>query len=739
MKHLKIEVDGNGIATVTWDMQDHSMNVFSEESILEYANIVQQIKNDTNIRGAIITSAKKEFIAGADINLIQQMAKTANSKEAAAAAQEVFDQVYFVQKTFRDLETCGKPIASAIPGLALGGGFEAILATHYKVAVDDSSIKFGLPECKLGIMPGWGGTQRTVRLVGVMAAAPIIMEGRLINPQKAKKLGLINELCERGQEVEKARTWVLSQLDEGDQVRAARAEGDKKITASFEPAWDKKGFKLPGGDVYSPQGFPIFMGASPLIRKTTYGLYDAQKAILSAVYEGVQVPMDTALKIEVRYFTKLVCNPQSRNMSRTFFISKQALEKGARRPGNIEAQPVMKLGVLGGGGFMGAGIANVSAQAGIQVVVLDQTEEAAAKAKAHAEKNLTASVAKGKMTEEKARSILSRITTTANYAALSECDLVVEAVFEDPTIKRSVTQNAEAHLRDSAFFATNTSTIPITSLAENSRDPEKYIGIHFFSPVEKMPLVEIIKGRKTGQAAVAKAYDYVRQLRKTPILVNDARFFYANRCVLRYLEESHFMLSEGVKPALIENAAKMIGMPVGPLSLADETALDLGVKIRNATKAALGAAYKANPAEPQLDRMVLELGRLGRKSSSGFYDYPADGKKKLWPGLSDLFPVTDKQPAVEELKMRFLNIQSLEALRAIEEGVVTDVREADIGAIMGWGFAPWSGGPISYIDTLGSKKFMEECIALAEKFGERFKAPELLQQSALNNRSFYVN
>ncbi len=738
MANITLNVDENGIAVITWDMQDQSMNVFSEGTLGEYIALIDQVCSDDNIRGIIVTSAKKEFIAGADIKMIEAMAAQANDLPQQEAAKLIFDNVYAVQQAFRKLETCGKPVAAALPGLALGGGLEAALACHHRVVVDDDSIKLGLPESKLGIMPGWGGTQRVVRLVGVMAAAPIILEGRFLTPKKAHKLGLVNDLCAAGEELETARQWVATNIEEGDTVRKARAEGDKKITASFEPPWDQKGFKLPGGDVYSAQGFPIFMGASAAVRKATYGLYESQKAILSAVYEGVQVPMDAALKIEVRYFTKLMCGPQARNMSRTFFISKQALEKGARRPDTIEKQPVKKLGVLGGGGFMGAGIANVAAQAGIEVIVLDQTEEGAAKAKAHAEKDLTARVQKGRMDAKTATKTLSLISTSSDYAALADCDLIVEAVFEDPAVKKSVTENAEAHLPEGAIFATNTSTIPITTLAENSKRPEQYIGIHFFSPVEKMPLVEIIKGAKTGDAAIAKAYDFVRQIRKTPILVNDARFFYANRCVLRYVEESHYMLAEGVKPALIENAAKMIGMPVGPLSLADETALDLGVKIRNTTKAAMGDKYVANPAEENLDKMVLEMGRLGRKSASGFYDYPEGARKKLWPGLAELFPVAKQQPDVETLKKRFLTIQALEALRALEDYVFTDVREADVGAIMGWGFAPWSGGPISYIDTLGPKAFLQDCETLTAEFGERFKAPETLNKAASNDQTFYA-
>ncbi len=738
MQNLTSAIDENGIATITWDMQEQSMNVFSEASTEQYIELIDQLCDDENVRGILITSAKPEFIAGADIKMIEAMAAKVSTLPKVEAAKHVFDKVYRVQTAFRKLEKCGKPVASALSGLALGGGFEAALATHYRVVANDDKIKLGLPESKLGIMPGWGGTQRVVRLVGVMAAAPIILEGRLISPQKALKSGLIHETCEPGKEIEIAKAWIMKHLEEGDQLRATRATGDKKITGSFEAPWDQKGFKLPGGDVYSAAGFPIFMGASAMVRKLTYGLYESQKAILSAVYEGMQVPMDAALKIEVRYFTKLMCGPQARNMSRTFFISKQALEKGARRPETVEPQPVKKLGVLGGGGFMGAGIANISAGAGIEVVVIDQTDEAAAKAKAHAEKDLMKRVEKGRLTMDQAEKTLARITTTSDYSALKDVDLIVEAVFEDPAIKKSVTENAEAHIGETTIFATNTSTIPISALAENSIRPEQYIGIHFFSPVEKMPLVEIIKGNKTGDEAIAKAYDFVRQIKKTPILVNDARFFYANRCVLRYVEESHFMLAEGVKPALIENAAKMIGMPVGPLSLADETALDLGLKIRNTTKAAMGEKYKPNPAEENLDKMVLELGRLGRKSASGFYDYPKDGRKKLWPGLSELFPVSEKQPDVEQLKKRFLTIQALEALRAIEDDVVTDVREADVGAIMGWGFAPWSGGPISYIDTIGAKAFLDDCETLSHQHGERFAPPEILKKASSSNQSFYT-
>ncbi|MEE9589566.1 MAG: 3-hydroxyacyl-CoA dehydrogenase family protein, partial [Hyphomicrobiaceae bacterium] len=409
----------------------------------------------------------------------------------------------------------------------------------------------------------------------------------------------------------------------------------------------------------------------------------------------------------------------------------------ARRPKGVPDMAVKKLGVLGGGGFMGSGIAHVSAAAGIEVVALDRDEEAAARARTHAERQLQARVAKGRMSDEAARQILDRITTTTDYAKLEGCDLIIEAVFEAPDTKKQVTQSTEQVISESAVFASNTSTIPITDLAKNSIRPGQFIGIHFFSPVEKMPLVEIIKGEQTGDEALAKALDYVRQIRKTPIVVNDARYFYANRCFIRYLEEAHHMLAEGVKPALIENSARMIGMPIGPLALNDETALDLGQRIRHATKAALGAAYEEHPAEAGLDRMVDELGRLGRKAKKGFYDYPENGKKRLWPGLAEIYPLAQPQPAVEELKLRYLTIQAIEAVRALAENVVTDVREADIGAIFGWGFAPWSGGPISYIDTRGPAQVIADCEVLADTFGERFEVPALLRDIADKGETFY--
>ncbi|MGD9786147.1 MAG: 3-hydroxyacyl-CoA dehydrogenase NAD-binding domain-containing protein [Hyphomicrobiaceae bacterium] len=730
-------IDGDGVAVLTWDMPGRSMNVLSEASIRDFAAAVQSAVADDAVRGIVITSGKKDFIAGADLTMLAAWAREVADLPASDKARRIYERIMTLQRLLRQVETCGKPVAAALPGTALGGGLEVALAAHHRVVADNDKVQLGLPEVQLGLMPGAGGTQRVARLVGVMAAAPIIMEGKPMSPRDALKAGIVHAVVPTAEVLPTAKAWVLANVAEAERVRAARAGGDKKAVPAFAPPWDQPKFKIPGGGPQTPTGFPVFMGASAMIRKSSFGLYEAPKAILAAVYEGLQVPFDTALGIETGYFAKLVLGPQSRNMIRSLFVSKQALEKGAHRPHGVLDMPVKKLGVLGGGGFMGAGIAYVAAAAGIDVVVLDQTEEAAAKARAQAERILKPRVAKGRTSEAAAAAILARIHTTADYAMLAGADLCIEAVFEHPDVKKQVIAAAEQHLGSTAVFASNTSTLPIDSLAKFSKRPERFVGIHFFSPVEKMPLVEIIKGRQTGDEALAKALDFVRQLRKTPIVVNDARFFYANRLVLRFIEEAHHMLAEGVTPALIENAARMVGMPVGPLALNDETALDLGVKITHATRAALGDAYVPNPAEARIEDMVVKLGRLGRKAGKGFYDYPENGRKRLWPGLAELFPVAAEQPDIEELKSRFLTVQAVEAVRTLEDGVVTDVREIDVGAIFGWGFAPWTGGPISLIDTMGAAAFLAECRRLQAKYGERYAPPRLLVEIAASGATFY--
>jgi 3-hydroxyacyl-CoA dehydrogenase/enoyl-CoA hydratase/3-hydroxybutyryl-CoA epimerase len=610
----------------------------------------------------------------------------------------------------------GKPVAAALPGTAVGIGLEIPLACHRIFVRDDPKAKIGLPEILVGIFPGGGGTTRLVRKLGAMAASPLLLEGKLLSPAKAKSAGVVDEVVE--DPLAAARAWVL-----------------EAKPADLVKPWDAKGYKMPGGAPYHPAGFMTFVGASAMVHGRTQGVYPAAKALLSAVYEGALVPFDTALRIEARWFTDVLMNPSSAAMIRSLFLNKEALEKGANRP-DVPDQRVAKLGVLGAG-MMGAGIAYVGANAGMEVVLIDQAQEAADRGRGHAEGLLDKGIKRRKVTEEKKAEVLGRITATTDYAALDGCDLVVEAVFEDPRIKADVTALAEAALPEDCIFATNTSTLPISELARASKRPEQFIGIHFFSPVDKMMLVEIIRGQETGERAVAKALDFVRQLRKTPIVVNDARFFYANRCIIPYINEGIRMVGEGVSPALVENAAKLVGMPLGPLQLVDETSLDLGAKIAKATREAMGDAYPDGPVDEVVLPMV-DAGRLGRKSNAGFYDYDEKGSRTgLWTGLGDAHPAASIQPGLTEVQHRLLLAQSLEAVRAFEAGVLTDIREGDVGAILGWGFAPWSGGPFSWLDMIGAPFAVETAERLAAEHGDRFEPPALLRELARANETFY--
>ena len=611
----------------------------------------------------------------------------------------------------------GKPIACALTGTALGIGYELALATHRIFCAENPRAKIGLPEIKVGLFPGAGGTTRIVRKLGAMAAAPVLLEGRLSDPNAAIGMGLIDEIV--ADPLAAAREWVLNAKD-----------------ADLVKPWDAKGYRMPGGAPYHPAGFMTFVGASAMVHGRTQGVYPAAKALLAAVYEGALVPFDTALRIEARHFVSLLLNPSSSAMIRSLFVSKQALEKGANRP-DAPDQTVRKVGVLGAG-MMGGGIALVSALAGIDVVLVDRTQDDADRGKGYAESYMDKGIQRRKATPEKKAEVEGRILPTTDLNALADCDLIVEAVFEDPDVKAGIIREAEAVIPKDCIFATNTSTLPITDLAEASARPDQFIGIHFFSPVERMMLVEIIKGKGTGDRAVAKALDYARQIGKTPIVVNDARFFYANRCVIPYINEGVRMVGEGVEPALIEHAAQMMGFPVGPLQLNDETSIDLGVKIAKATKAALGNAYDAGPADEVLF-WLFDEGRLGRKAKAGYYEYDDSGKRiGIWQGLRDKFGTAGtEQPELQDMQNRLMMVQALEAVRALEENVLTDIREGDVGAILGWGFAPWSGGPLSWLDMIGAAQAVDICEGLAARHGSRFQAPALLKDIAKKGDSFY--
>ena len=718
-------VDDDGVATIAWDLPGKSMNVMTLDGLAELEAAVDKALADEAVKGVILTSAKTDFAGGMDLNVL-------GGGLAGAAddpTQAIFDFVMRMHALLRRIELAGmdfktkkggKPFVWANPGTAAGIGLEIGLACHRRIVADNPKAKVGLPEILVGLFPGAGGTIRVSRMLGAMAAAPILLEGKMMAPAKAKGAGLVDEVVPGDELLARAKAWALEAKD-----------------ADLVKPWDARGYKMPGGAPYHPAGFQTFVGASAMIHGKTQGVYPAAKALLAAVYEGALVDFDSALRIEARWFTKVLSIPSTRGMIRSLFLNKGALEKGAVRPAGVPDLSVKKVGVLGGGGFMGAGIGFVSAQAGIEVVLLDRDAEAAGKGVAHIEGLLDDGLKKKRVTEEKKAQILGRVTATADYADLKGCDLVVEAVFEDPGVKATVTKAAEAELAEDAIFATNTSTLPISELAKASRNAENFVGIHFFSPVHKMLLVEIIKGKDTGDAAVAKALDFVRQIRKTPIVVNDARFFYANRCIIPYINEGVRMVTEGVEPALIENAAKQMGMPLGPLQLTDETALDLGQKIAKATKAAMGDAYPENPGDDVIDFMVGE-GRLGRKANAGFYAYNEKGRREgIWEGLRAKFPVAGDQPDVVEVQHRLMMAQTLEAVRALEEGVLMDIREGDVGAILGWGFAPWSGGPLSWLDILGADRAVEICDGLTEKFGPRFTTPALLREMAEKGESFY--
>jgi 3-hydroxyacyl-CoA dehydrogenase/enoyl-CoA hydratase/3-hydroxybutyryl-CoA epimerase len=722
-QNFTLEVDADGIAVVTWNVPGRSMNVIDAKVMEELAAIVEKVAADSAIKGAVLTSGKDAFCAGADLSMLETQsrafAELKKSHGAEAANKHPFEESRKLSQIARRMETCGKPWVAALNGTAMGGGFELALACHRRVAADNDKTRLGLPEIKVGLFPGGGGTQRIARMLQPADALQFLLKGEQLRISRAKAMKLVDDVVPMAELVQKSKDWI-------------NAGGTAKAP------WDNDGFKLPGGPVYSKNGMMTFTPANALYRRETYDNYPAARAILQVVYEGLQLPMDQALRVESRYFAKILRSPEAAAMIRSLFVSMQELNKGARRPSAVPQKPVKKIGILGAG-FMGAGIAYVSAQAGIEVVLIDRDQEAADRGKAHSQKLITDQINRGRATSADRDALLSRITATPDYADLKDCDLIIEAVFEDRKIKEEVTAKAQAVIGKGAILGSNTSTLPITSLAKNFKDQSRFIGIHFFSPVDRMMLVEIILGKKTGDAALALALDYVRAIRKTPIVVNDSRGFYTSRVVGTYIREGQIMLAEGVPAAMIENVGRMAGMPVGPLSLTDEVAVDLALKIVKATAADLGEKAIDPRQKALLEELVEKRGRYGRKNGKGFYDYPQSGPKRLWPGLADLQP-TKLDPDtvdVDELKHRLLAIQALETARCVEEGVVTDVREADVGSILGFGFAPFTGGTISYIDGMGAKAFVEMCNKLAKKYGNRFKPNKLLREMAASGDSFY--
>jgi 3-hydroxyacyl-CoA dehydrogenase/enoyl-CoA hydratase/3-hydroxybutyryl-CoA epimerase len=706
-------LDSDGLCTLTLDQPGRSNNLIDEAFVNELGAHIDWLASAdaAGVRGVLLCSGKPSFIVGADLFALRGFCDAAPSMPAG----EVVSILSVLTRQLRRLETLGKPVACALEGPALGGGYELALACHWRVMSDDPRAQVGLPEVQVGLLPGGGGTQRLPRLIGIAAALPLLLEGRSLKADEALRRGLVDEVAPAAEVQARARAWLLSDR------------------ASAVARWDAKGYKFPGGGgAMDPRSVQTFVGAGAMTFARTLGNYPAAQAILCAVFEGSVVGFDRALEIETGYFAHLFREGTARRMIRTLFINKGQADKLVRRPPGVPATRFTRIGVLGAG-MMGAGIACVAAQAGVEVVLIDRTAEDAARGKAFTAQQLAKAQARGRITAPEADAVLARITATTEYAGLAGAQLVIEAVFEDREVKAEVTRRAEAVMAADAVFASNTSTLPITGLAGASNRPGRFVGIHFFSPVEKMPLVEVIRGERTADPALAVALDLVKLLGKTPIVVNDGRGFYTTRFVSAYILEGQAMLLEGVPPALIEHAGRQAGMPVGPLALADEVALDLSYRIRQQWRKDLGAQYVQHPGEPVNDVMVVDQQRFGRKNGKGFYDYPADGgRKRLWPGLAQLFPPAPAGhvPEIETLKQRLLAVQALEAVRCLESGVLTHADDGDVGAIFGLGFAPFTGGPFSLIETVGVGTFVEHCRAFARAHGARYAPPALLVHMA---------
>ncbi|HEY9773070.1 MAG TPA: 3-hydroxyacyl-CoA dehydrogenase NAD-binding domain-containing protein [Planktothrix sp.] len=709
MSSIKSTIDNDGIAILTWDCPDSSVNKINEQSFADFKAAFKAAVENDKVKGIVITSAKSDFIAGADLAILQKLRDM--------APKDVFAKVMEFHELFRFMETCKKPVVAAMVGSALGGGLELALACHYRVAANNPKLRIGLPEVTFGLFPGAGGTQRLPRLVKLQDALLLLTEGRQVSAEDALKYGIVHKVVEPNAVLDEAKAYI-------------------KNGGSCEQPWDVKGFRLPSGDIHSPKGFETFMGANGLLSKMTYGNYPAPAAILECVYHGLQLDVWEGCNFEARKFTKICRSDAARNMIRNNFFNMQAANKLKDRPKDVPPHQVKKLGVLGAG-LMGSGIAYVSAKVGIEVVLIDSTQELADKGKAAAAKIVEGRVSKGKMEQKVGEELVNRIHATTDYSKLADCSLIVEAVFEDWKVKEEVNKKVDAVIAKDAVIASNTSTLPISKLAEAVRDQQNFIGIHFFSPVDKMQLVEIIRGKKTNDAAVARALDYVAQIKKTPIVVNDSRGFYTSRVFMTYCAEGIQMLMEGISPALIENAGRMAGMPMGPLEVADMVGLDTVQKIVAAAREDLGSEFDGEKMHQLVTKMVKEQQRLGKKNGKGFYDYLDKHQKQLWTGLKDNVDAKPIEADVESVKNRLLIIQALEALRCMEEHVVLHPADADVGSVLGWGFCPFHGGIASYVDTVGNKWLIEQTKQLEKTCGKRFAAPKLLLELDKENKSLY--
>jgi len=704
------ECDNDGIITVTIDQSTRKMNVIGDGFTESFATMTDSFINDDAAKGLILTSGKETFVVGADIDQLAHI----------ETAEQAFELVEDLKSSLRKLETSGKPVVAAMTGTALGGGLELALACHYRIAIDSPKIKLGLPEVKLGLLPGGGGTQRLPRLIGIESALMLMTEGKALQPAAAKDMGLIDAVAnDKADMLKQAKDWIQN-------------------NPKAQQPWDKKGFKIPGGDSKHPNVVPIFSVAPAVANQKSHGNYPAITHILSCVFEGCLVDIDTGLEIESRYFAACVLSPESKNMINTLWTQLNSIKKGQSRPHDIAHSKTKKVGILGAG-MMGAGIAYVTAKVGIDVVLLDTEIAGAEKGKAYSAKVLDKAISRQHATEEKKQVLLDRIKPTVSYNDLAECDLIIEAVFENREIKAKCTQQSEAVIPKTAIFASNTSTLPITGLAKASTRPNQFIGLHFFSPVDKMPLVEIIMSEQTDDATLAKAFDYVLQIGKTPIVVNDSRGFYASRVFGTYVTEGMAMLGEGVHPRSIEVAGMRTGMPMPPLALQDEVSLSLALHVSEQQQLDLAAEGKPVTVRPSYDilkTLVNEYKREGKKNGKGFYEYLDNGDKHLWSELIKLYPPKSEQPSQQDLIDRLMFIQANESAKCYEENVVRSVADANIGSIFGWGFAPHHGGTLQFINAMGLDVFIARSRELAAKYDERFAPAQILLEMADKGEMF---
>lgn len=708
---LKYSVSDAGVATILIDIPGSSANVMSLQFRDDLASAISRVADDSSVKGAVISSAKSDFMAGGDL---KQMMTLFDQGLDAAEALAVANQF---KPLLRQMETCGKPFIAAINGPAMGGGLELALACHRRVVVDNPRLVMALPEVTLGLIPGAGGTQRLPRLLGIAKALPILLKGQHLSPAKALELGLVEQVVAADILLDVASSWVLDTLD------------------PTQP-WDRKGFSVPGGAGFmGPEPGATFNLAATSIARETQRNYPAPIALLTAVAHGTAVPMDAALHIESCQFAKLLMDPVARNMMRTLFVNKGELDKLVNRPQNIAPAQLHTIGVVGAG-LMGAGVAHVAALANFDVLMLDASEAQALAGKQRLAEGFAKLIARNRMSQDKADAILARITPVGDYARLADCDLVVEAVFEDRKVKSDVFAKLQTVLKPGAIIASNTSSLPITGLCEGLKAPEYFIGLHFFSPVDRMALVEVIKGQQTSEATLAHALDFIKRLRKTPIIVNDARGFFTTRVISSYLHESMGMLAEGIKPTLIDNAARLAGFPVGPLSLIDEVTIEIGYHAMNQNKADLGTDWVEPVGYKVQKRFVEDLDRRGRRYGQGFYDYP-EGKRQVWAAMAEIYPQQDPQPNVEDLKTRMLYIQALEAARSFEEGVIVDPSEGDVGSVLGIGFPSYTGGVFSLIDTVGIEHFVSTCERFARAHGPHWQPSAWLKARAAKGLRFY--